>query len=149
MDADLVVIGPGSLFTSILPNLLVPGLPDAIAKTRGKVVLVANLVTQPGETDGFDLRRHVQAIRDLGRLDRLDFILVHDGPVPKPIEDRYRASGAQVLRFHEPAADLFGARIVRADLVHESDGRLRHHSAHLAEALRRICVGDLDEARRG
>jgi uncharacterized cofD-like protein len=149
LEADLVVIGPGSLFTSILPNLLVPGLPEAIEKSRGRVVLVANLVTQPGETDGFDLRRHVEAIRKLGGLKRLDFILVHDGPVPGPIEERYRASGAEVLRFQEPTDELLGARIVRADLVHESDGRLRHHSAHLAEALRRICVGDLDEARRG
>jgi uncharacterized cofD-like protein len=148
-EADLVVIGPGSLFTSILPNLLVPGMPDAIAKSRGKVVLVANLVTQPGETDGFDLRRHVEAIRDLGGLKRLDFVLVHDGPIPPAIEERYRTSGAEVLKSPEAGESLHGARVVRADLVHESEGRLRHHSAHLAEALRRICVGELDEARRG
>ena len=92
------MIGPGSLFTSIVPNLLVPGMPEAIAKSRGKVVLVANLVTQPGETDGFDLERHVEAIRDLGGLRRLDFILVHDGPIPAEVEERYRASGAEVLR---------------------------------------------------
>jgi uncharacterized cofD-like protein len=148
-DADLVVIGPGSLFTSILPNLLVPGMPDAIARSRGRVVLVSNLVTQPGETDGFSLARHVEAIRSLGGLTRLDYILVHEGPIPPAIEERYKASGAEVLRFQEPVDSLFGARVVRADLVHESDGRLRHHSAHLAEALRRICVGELDEARRG
>ena len=107
-DADLVVIGPGSLFTSIIPNLLVPGMPDAIAKSRGKVVLVANLVTQPGETDGFDLERHVNALHDLGGLRRIDFILVHDGPIPADVEERYRSSGAEVLRAPQGAASLSG-----------------------------------------
>jgi uncharacterized cofD-like protein len=148
-DADLVVIGPGSLFTSILPNLLVPGMPEAITRSKGKVVLVANLVTQPGETDGFDLERHVNAIRGLGGLRRLDFVLVNDGPVPPSVEDRYRASGAEVLRVPPGAASILGTRVVRASLVHEADGRLRHHSAQLAEALRKISVGELDEARRG
>jgi uncharacterized cofD-like protein len=148
-EADLVVIGPGSLFTSILPNLLVPGMPDAITKSKGKVVLVGNLVTQPGETDGFDIERHVTAIRDLGGLSRLDFILVHDGPIPQPVEERYLASGAEVLGLPAGTASILGARVVRADLAHEADGRLRHHSAHLAEALRKICVGEPDEARRG
>jgi uncharacterized cofD-like protein len=148
-DADLVVIGPGSLFTSILPNLLVPGMPEAISKSKGRVVLVANLVTQPGETDGFDVERHVHAIRRLSGLARLDFILVHEGPVPEPVEERYTASGAEVLRVPAGTTTVFGTKVVRADLLHESDGRLRHHSAHLAEALRKLCVGELDEARRG
>jgi uncharacterized cofD-like protein len=148
-DADLVVIGPGSLFTSLVPNLLVPGMPEAIARTRGKVVLVANLVTQPGETDRFSLQGHVGAIRELGGLKRVDFLLVHDGPVPADVEERYRASGAELLRVGGTSDEVLGARVIRADLAHESDGRLRHHSAHLAEALRRICVGEPDEARRG
>jgi uncharacterized cofD-like protein len=145
--ADLVVIGPGSLFTSIIPNLLVPGMPDAIAATKAKVVLVANLVTQPGETDGFTLARHIEAIRDLGGLRRLDFVVVHDGPVPAAVEERYRATGAHVLRPDPAAETILGARVVRADLVREADGRLRHHSAHLAEALRGI--GRLDGVPRG
>jgi uncharacterized cofD-like protein len=124
-------------------------MPDAISKSKGKVVLVANLVTQPGETDGFDLARHVTAIRELGGLARFDFILVHEGPVPEPVEERYLASGAEVLRLPPKVTSIAGIKVVRADLVHEADGRLRHHSAHLAEALRRICVGELDEARRG
>jgi uncharacterized cofD-like protein len=147
--ADLVVLGPGSLFTSILPNLLVPGMSDAIAASRGKVVLVANLVTQPGETDGFDPGRHVDAIRSLGALGRLDYVLVHDGPVPPAVRERYRASGAEVLQVDASVQTLSGARVVRADLAHESEGRLRHHAGRLAEALRRICVGEPDAARRG
>jgi uncharacterized cofD-like protein len=148
-SADLVVVGPGSLFTSIVPNLLVPGMPDAIANARGKVVLVANLVTQPGETDGFSLVRHVEVLRDLGGLTRLDYILAQAGPIPAATEERYRASGADLLRFDRAADPVFGARIVSAPLVHETDGRLRHHSGQLAEALRRICVGALDEAPHG
>jgi uncharacterized cofD-like protein len=148
-SADLIVLGPGSLFTSLLPNLLVPGMPDAIKRARGKVVLVANLVTQPGETDGFDLVRHVEAMRTLGGLERLDYLLVHDGPVPAAAEERYRASGAEVLRLPAAVGEVCGAKVVRADLAHERDERLRHHSARLAEALRRIAVGEPSEVKRG
>ena len=121
-------------------------MPDAIKKSKGKVVLVANLVTQPGETDAFDLVRHVEALRDLGGLERLDFLLVHDGPTPPGVEERYRASGAEVLRLPAETTSVYGAHVVRADLAHESDGRLRHHSGRLAEALRKICVGETSRA---
>ena len=105
--------------------------------------MVANLVTQPGETDGFDLARHVEADARPRRARRLDFVLVHDGPIPAAAEERYRASGADVLRLPGGGLQL-GAKLVRADLVSRTDGRLRHHSSRLAEALRRICAGELE-----
>ncbi len=149
-DADLVVIGPGSLFTSLIPNLLVPGMCDAIQNTRGKVVLVANLVTQPGETDGFDLERHVQAARDLGGITRIDLVLAHRGEIPQTIIERYRSSGADLIVPPPPGLSVLGIPVVGADLAHETeDHRLRHHSYRLAEVLRRICLGRYEDARHG
>lgn len=80
--ADLLVLGPGSLFTSIIPNLLVPGIGEAISETAGRVLYVANLTAQAGETQGLDARGHVDAL--LSYLpDGLEVeVLCHDGPVP-------------------------------------------------------------------
>ncbi len=149
-DADLLVIGPGSLFTSIVPNLLVPGMCAAIEACKGRVVHVANLVTQPGETDGFDLERHVRAIQEIGGLKRLDMVLAHRGDIPAAIVDRYKASGAEVLRAPPLGERICGIPIVGANLAHETeDHRLRHHSYRLAEELRRVCQGVHDGARNG
>lgn len=136
--ADLVVLGPGSLFTSLIPNLLVPGLAAAIAAARGRVVLVANLATQPGETDGFDLERHVAALRDLGGLGRIDRILVHDAPHGADAVARYVAAGAELLEA-PVAGSALGVPVVRADVAYETpDGKLRHHGPRLAQALKAI-----------
>ena len=79
--ADLVILGPGSLFTSILATLLVPGIGAAVTRAQGHVLLVANLSTQPGETADFDTAAHIEAlVSHVPRL-RLDTVLLHDGPV--------------------------------------------------------------------
>ena len=79
LDADLVVIGPGSLYTSVLPNLLVPNIAKAIEATRAPVLYVANVATQPGETDDYDLEAHVEAIQShMGRSFPIDFVVAND-----------------------------------------------------------------------
>jgi uncharacterized cofD-like protein len=134
--ADLVVLGPGSLFTSILPNLLVPGLSDCIASSRARVVLAANLATQPGETDGFDLERHLTALRTIGGLKRIDRVLVHEGAIEPETAARYLKSGAELLR-PPRGGEILGVPVLRADVAHETaDGKLRHHGPRLAAALR-------------
>lgn len=81
--ADLIVLGPGSLFTSVIATLLVPELADALAKAPGRVVLVANLATQVRETEGMDLGAHVAALLDVVPGLVLDAVVVHEGPVPQ------------------------------------------------------------------
>ncbi|MEX0835257.1 MAG: uridine diphosphate-N-acetylglucosamine-binding protein YvcK, partial [Nitriliruptor sp.] len=80
--ADLVVLGPGSLFTSVLPNLLVPGIARAIAASEAPTVLVANLREQPGETEGLSLPAHLDALTEHVPGLRVDVLIAHDGPGP-------------------------------------------------------------------
>lgn len=142
-EADLIVVGPGSLFTSIIPNLLVPGMAEAVTSARGRVVLVANLATQPGETDGFDVERHVAALREQGGLRRVDRLLVHEGAVPPETAARYGATGAELLRAPR-GGEVLGVPVVRADIAHETaDGKLRHHGARLSAALRAVLTGGM------
>ncbi|MFA9445365.1 uridine diphosphate-N-acetylglucosamine-binding protein YvcK [Egicoccus sp. AB-alg6-2] len=111
-EADLIVLGPGSLFTSLLPNLLVPGLADALAAAAAPVVFVGNLREQPGETEGMSLRDHLDALRAHVPQVRIDVCLAHEGPTP--------TGGGAPLH----GVGLTGAvgRVVTADLLDGSDG---------------------------
>ena len=124
--ADLVLIGPGSLYTSILPVLLVDGVADALARTPGRVVLVGNLREQPGETEGMDLADHVDALRQhLPRL-RLDLVAAHRPPAGA--QQRRRTA----LEVDEGRLRAAGATVLAADLGDELDG---HDPARLAALL--------------
>lgn len=148
--ADLVVIGPGSLFTSLIPNLLIPGMTDAIARTRGRVILVANLMTQPGETDGFTIEDHVRILRTVGGLSRLDLVLCSTTPIPEEIAARYRAAGAALIGVPSGGCLVDGVRAEVADLsIITGEERVRHDPARLAEVLRGLVdsVRSREEAR--
>ena len=82
-QADLIVLGPGSLFTSIIPNLLVPGIVDAIAQSHAYTVFVCSLADQQGETWGLSAREHVEALLRHGMRDKLDYALIHSSGKPK------------------------------------------------------------------
>ena len=97
LAADLVVIGPGSLFTSILPNIVVPGIAEALHRTNAAVVVVANLVTQPGETARMDLADHLQVIEDHAGGRIVDGLLANSDPIDEVVLERYRAEGASPL----------------------------------------------------
>ena len=128
LEADLIVAGPGSLYTSVLPNLLVPDVTRAIRASRALKVYVCNVATQSGETDGYGVEDHMRAIREHVGQPLFDTVLANDrflGPVAAP-------SGAQWVRL--PEEDKSGYRLVTADLVDE-DLPWRHDSGKLARNL--------------
>ena len=127
-ESDLVLLGPGSLFTSIIAALLVPGVADALAQSSATVVLVANLLTQPGETAEFDATAHLDALIDHVPGLRLDAVVLHDGPEPL---GPGRPLGAPT---QHPAI----GRIIAADLAtRRDDGAAvgQHDPQRLAQAL--------------
>lgn len=125
--ADLVVLGPGSLYTSLLPNLLVPGVREALDHTAGRVVLVANLREQPGETEGMRLIDHLDALTDhLGHL-RVDVIVAHEGPPP--------SGGGDALAVDRSALE---ARVGAVEVLDLLDGRDGHDPAALARVFDRL-----------
>ncbi|HMS15501.1 MAG TPA: YvcK family protein [Planctomycetota bacterium] len=135
--ADLVVLGPGSLFTSIIPNLLVPGFAAALEACMGKIVLVSNLMTQPGETDGLSLSDHLQALKQVGSLHRLDYLLADNSEVSDAVKTRYAEAGATLIRDSDLESGILdGVSVIHrpiADLT--PSGHWRHHPESLAEAL--------------
>jgi uncharacterized cofD-like protein len=126
LNADLIVVGPGSLFTSVLPNLLVPDLVSAIRSSRGLKVYVCNVATQPGETDGFDPGQHLAAIEDHAGKGLVDVMLVNDR------RDGQLPEGVSWVCQSEDSAGMVPVR--RADLVDPAKP-WRHDSDKLAETL--------------
>jgi uncharacterized cofD-like protein len=131
LGADLVILGPGSLYTSVLPNLLVPDIAAALAATAAPVVYVANVATQPGETDGYTLEDHIRALRRHLRDDVVDWVLANDN-FDAQLPARWNVI---YVRPEDPEGALSQIRsLALHDLVDES--RLtRHDPAKLASAV--------------
>jgi len=135
--ADLVALGPGSVFTSILPNLLIPDVREAIRRTAARVVYVCNVMTQPGETDGFTAADHLRAIYRHGTAGLVDDVLVSDTPVSPALLESYRRQGAGPVAVDDDALKELGVRVVHADLAAQGDF-FRHDPQRLAAAIVRL-----------
>jgi len=139
--ADLILVGPGSLYTSILPNLLVPGILEAISNSRATRVYIANLMTQPGETRRYTIADHVRAIYEHTRPGLFDYAVINRASVLPRLVRRYAAQGAEpVDPSYEELAKL-GLRCISGALLRQ-DGKVRHDEARLARLLLRSFVRD-------
>lgn len=138
-EADFMIIGPGSLYTSVIPNLLVPEIADAIANTEVPRIYVCNIMTQPGETDGYSVADHIRAIdRACGR-PLFDAVVVQ-GKVPSAKAlIRYSQENSYPVVLDREAVTQLGRRIVIANVMDEDEntGLIRHNSQRLAGMLLR------------
>src|SRR6202051_3532549 len=132
--ADMILIGPGSLYTSILPNLLVSGVAEAIEKSAATRVYVANLMTQPGETDRFSLADHVRVIYAHTRRKLFDWVVASNQPISLEVARRYSRRGAQPVRVDLPELQRIGVRCLLDNLL-EEHGVVRHNSQRLSQLL--------------
>jgi len=139
-EADAVVLGPGSLYTSIIPNLLVRGIPEALARTPAVKIYVCNVMTQPGETEGYTGSEHVRAIiAHAGNF--LDYTLLNTGQIPARLRARYRQEGASPVLADLAEVEKLGITAVGEDLVYQTDV-VRHHPDKLARAVLRLVFSD-------
>lgn len=133
-EADLIVLGPGSLYTSVLPNLLVQGLSAAISKSSAIKVYVVNVMTQPGETDDYTAADHVRAVLEHGGRQIVDWAVVNNEyPVGSTLV-RYQEEGAKPVKMAKKELYQFGIRIKEASLLSTND-MARHNPKKLAKVL--------------
>ena len=137
--ADLIVLGPGSLYTSILPNLLIPGIRDAIRRSPAVKVLVVNAMTQPGETDGFSAADHARAILEAVGPGLFQHVLVNIQQPPPHLLQRYREQGQEPVRPDREGLRRLGLQVHVARLI-AGDDFVRHDSQRLARALLRVLL---------
>ena len=136
-EADLIVLGPGSLYTSVLPNLLVVGLRDKIRKVNAPCVYVCNVMTEKGETDGYRVSDHLKAILDHCGPNFVDAVLANKGEVTAPSLKRYVKEEAFPVITDPKEVERLGAKYFEAHLVQEGDV-VRHDSDRLAKELIRL-----------
>ena len=135
--ADVITLGPGSLYTSLLPNLLVSEVPDAIAESPGTKIFVTNLMTQPGETDGFDAQKHLATVKKYAPQIQFDYVLLNDRSITGHQASLYAADGAFQVTWAEstPSANGTGyGEIVRTNLLEEGE-MVRHDPDQLARVV--------------
>ena len=131
--ADLITVGPGSLYTSILPNLLVSRVAKVIGESSATKVFICNLMTQPGETDGYTARQHLEVVKRYAPEIHFDFVIVNNRRISEDQTLRYAAEGACQIGLHETINKALDGdtEIVRADLL-DDDEKVRHNSLRLA-----------------
>ncbi|WP_042353969.1 gluconeogenesis factor YvcK family protein [Bacillus rubiinfantis] len=141
-QADLIIIGPGSLYTSILPNLLVPGLGEEVCQSEAKKVYICNLMTQAGETYGFAASDHVKAIYDHMNCAFIDTILVNDEEIPQDVQLRYNEELASPVQYDLPQLYELGLDVVHADIANLEYGALRHDPKKVAKILYNLLINE-------
>lgn len=134
-EADLIVLGPGSLYTSILPNLLVPGIIEAIQDSKAKKVYICNVMTQKGETDNFTASDHVQAIFNHTHEQFIETVLVNNGVIPDELIKKYQQEDAYPVPFDEEKMRAFGCRVVKDEFIRYDGMVLRHNAVKVAQSL--------------
>ena len=135
-DADLIVFGIGSLYTSLIPNLLLSGIKESLEKSKAKVVYVCNAMQQPGETEGYTADEHIEAICKVIGNNIIDEVVVDTRDIPEEILERYRAQNSDRVLVDKESIKSRGIKVKDRDILEiDSRGMVRHHPYKLAATL--------------
>jgi uncharacterized cofD-like protein len=134
-EADLIIIGPGSLYTSILPNLLVPKIGEEVCKAKAKKVYICNVMTQAGETLNFSASDHVKALYDHMKCTFMNTILVNEEEIPDHIKSLYEEELAKPVHFDIEALRMLGLEVITDKIVSYENSVIRHDTNKVAKLL--------------
>lgn len=134
-EADLLLLGPGSLYTSIIPNLLVDGIAEALRASRAPVFYICNIMTQDGETEGYTAADHLEALLRHGADGVIDLCLANSAPIPPALAARYSAEDAELLRIDRGRITSLGVALAEYPLLSAESGFARHDPDLLARAV--------------
>ncbi|MDD3224243.1 MAG: YvcK family protein [Clostridium sp.] len=132
MEADAVILGPGSLYTSVIPNLLVKDIANALEKTKAFKLYISNIMTQPGETDGFSVSDHIKAINRHVGADIVDYTVVNMESINRDLQDKYLEKTSELVNVDEDEISKMGVGIAKGDFVTIKKGYVRHDTDKLA-----------------
>ena len=150
-NADLITLGPGSLYTSLITNLLVRGIPEALAQSRATRVFVCNLMTQANESLGLSAAQHIEKIFEhTGTIRQpiFDYALINTAPISPSLHDKYALEGQQPIEADLQRIRSLGVEPIVGNFVHEGDV-LRHDQDRVADCLLELAFGAAEWARQG
>jgi uncharacterized cofD-like protein len=135
LEADAIILGPGSLYTSVIPNLLVKDITDAIQKTKAVKLYVSNIMTQPGETDGFGVEDHISSIFKHAGSNVIDYVVINVGKINDELEGKYKEEASHLVSIDEDEIKKLNVNIIEGDFITVRNGLIRHNSEKLASIL--------------
>lgn len=134
--ADLIILGMGSLYTSLLPNLLIDGVREEISKSKAKKIYIANVMEQPGETEGYHVADHIEAIRKHSDEKIIDTVLVDSHRIQRKDMKRYIEAGVSRVDMNISRLKNLGLEVVDRSMIEvDKEGMIRHHPYKLAAAI--------------
>lgn len=133
-NADLIVLGPGSLYTSVLPNLLVAGMVDTLKRAPAPIIYVCNIMTQPGETDGLTASGHLEALIQHMKCNIINYIVVNNSGIPSDILQKYKEEGSFPVKVDKRAIEKLGIKVLEGKMLNHSN-LARHDSDALARLI--------------
>ena len=134
-EADAIVMGPGSLYTSVISNLLVKKISQAVRKSNGYKIYISNIMTQPGETDGFSVSDHLKVLKRYGGKDIVDCVIANSGRVSDKLLERYIEEGSEMVHLDKDIVKELGVDLVEENIIKVKKGFIKHDSERLAEVL--------------
>ena len=134
-EADAVVMGPGSLYTSVISNLLVKKISAAVRRSSALKIYISNVMTQPGETDNFTVSDHIKTLRKYGGRDIVECVIANSGKIPKDIKEQYLSDNSVAVEVDEKEIKNLGVDLILDNIAKIKDGTVKHDSNKLAEVL--------------
>lgn len=134
-EADAIVLGPGSLYTSVIPNLLVKDISDYIRKSDAIKIYISNIMTQPGETHGFKASDHIKVLKKYGGRGIVNYVIANRGDIPTDVKEKYLKDGSQLVDLDSKELKSLGVEVIEASLAKIEKGYVKHDSEYLAEVL--------------
>lgn len=141
-EADAVILGPGSLYTSLIPNLMVNGVVDALCEASAMKIYVCNIMTQQGETLGYKLSDHINVINDHAKHDIIEYAIVNSGEIPEDLALKYMDEYAKPVEVDWENVEYGGIKIVEGNFVSIAKNYLRHEYNALAECIINLINGE-------
>lgn len=142
-DADVIIIGPGSLYTNVLPNLLVKNVSKAIRDSKAMKFYISNIMTEPGQTDNYDLSEHFRAIKEHVGTDIIDYCLADTGEVVPEYIRKYNKEGADLVEIDNKKLSNYNIKIIQRNMSSIKDGRVRHNPEVIAATIIEMICNDL------
>jgi len=142
-EADIVILGPGSLYTSIIPNLLVDNLVTAVNETPAEVIYICNVMTQPGETDRYQASDHLKSLFKHTKLTHLDCLIVNNGQLAPDQIERYLKEDSSPVYVTDRCREWFDSKeidVFEDNFIEIKKGYVRHNALKIAQEIERYCL---------
>lgn len=134
-EADAIILGPGSLYTSVIPNLLIKDISSALKRTTAIKIYVSNIMTQPGETDNYAVSDHIKAIFRHAGDEVIDYVIVNNGGVEEGLQGKYKEEESHMVNVDIDVISSMNIKRIDGDLINIKNGFIRHNSEKLASMI--------------